>query len=473
MVSNSDEENWSIKQRQLEYNRNSRYRKLNPKTTYANIHSNRIVQNKSKQSNGLNTDRSDKINKQKTIVIPKKNIHNNSTPLASPTQFRNNTSADPYGIKPLPNITTPYFSHREFAAPNLESWGIRNNTYISDPNNFDRLSPYLPTYSSIVKNQKPYVVVPNFPRTYGATNWNTNNPRLDYISTIPYNKPDYDSPLRNHEIENYKLKSDEYVKNAQDVLKKTSITSYDGTDLFSTKFLEDLDFRSSNPKSQAFRKSRVQFDPIAEEYIENVKIDAYNQVPRVDYYNSIPRTNKHAIDVAEDIYQAEISNLVRNMAQKTLNEEKNYSHSLERPVFNSIFEPVIKIMLTDIAQEVLNERNKKIKTIESNAIKKVAKEKLVNNLMLDRMLDTVAQHGKVVAENDDVSRLMDAMALDVLLNTLTGVGKIKEKTTKNYPLKKFHLNSFMNVALDILVGELSSSLEEDMKELNYFEKKTK
>lgn len=299
-------------------------------------------------------------------------------------------------------------------------------------------------------------------------------------------------PLRNHEIENYKLKSDEYVKNAQDVLKKTSVTNYDGTDLFSTKFLEDLDFRSNYPKSQPFRKSRVQFDPIAEEYIENVKIDAYNQIPKVDYYNSIPRTNKHAIDVAEDIYQAEISNLVRGMAQKTLNEEKRYTHSLERPVYNSIFEPVFKKMLADIAQEVINERNKKIKTIESNAIKKVAKEKLVNDLMLDRMLDTVAQHGKVVAENDDVSRLMDGMALDVLLNTLTDVSKVKEKTTKNYPLKKFHLNSFMNVvsfekniifykiyfikfcikALDILVGELSTSLEEDMKELNYHEKKS-
>lgn len=144
----------------MEYNRNSRYRKLNPKTTYANIHSNRVVQNKSKLSNGLNTDRSDRINKQKTIVLPKKkNLNNNSTPLASPTQFRNNTSADPYGIKPLPNITTPYFSYRETAVPNLESWGIRNSTYTSDLNNMDRLSPYLPTYSSIVKNQKVIVKI--------------------------------------------------------------------------------------------------------------------------------------------------------------------------------------------------------------------------------------------------------------------------------------------------------------------------
>lgn len=134
----------------MEYNRNSRYRKLNPKTTYANIHSNRVTQNKSKLSNGLNTDRSDRINKQKTILVSK---NNNSTPLVSPTHFRNNTSADPHGIKPLPQINTPYFSYRETQVPNLESWGIRN-AFISDPYSTDRLSPYLPTYNSIVKSQK-------------------------------------------------------------------------------------------------------------------------------------------------------------------------------------------------------------------------------------------------------------------------------------------------------------------------------
>jgi hypothetical protein len=88
------------------------------------------------------------------------------------------------------------------------------------------------------------------------------------------------------------------------------------------------------------------------------------------------------------------------------------------------------------------------------------------------------------------------MIIDVLLNTNKSVNKIKDKTLKNYPIKKFHLNSFMNVvrcvfffniifrlvlsneklnlkfyskALDILVAELSTNLEEDMKELELLE----
>lgn len=82
------------------------------------------------------------------------------------------------------------------------------------------------------------------------------------------------------------------------------------------------------------------------------------------------------------------------------------------------------------------------------------------------------------------------MVIDVLLNTNKSVNKMKDKTLKNYPIKKFHMNSFMNVvssskvssvleyflfffllvkALDILVAELSTNLEEDMKDLEVHE----
>jgi hypothetical protein len=58
------------------------------------------------------------------------------------------------------------------------------------------------------------------------------------------------------------------------------------------------------------------------------------------------------------------------------------------------------------------------------------------------------------------------MILEVLLNANHEVRKVKDKTIQNYPLKKFHLNSFVNVALDSLISELSSNLEEDMKSLD-------
>jgi hypothetical protein len=129
-------------------------------------------------------------------------------------------------------------------------------------------------------------------------------------------------------------------------------------------------------------------------------------------------------------------------------------------------------MLKKLVLETVEEQKIQIEKQQTNEIKKVAKEKLVNNLMLDHMLTKVAQHGRVLAENEDINQLMDGMILDVLLHTHSDVRKVKEKTLNNYPIKKFHLNSFMNVALDILVAELSSNLEEDMKELENFEQIT-
>lgn len=41
--------------------------------------------------------------------------------------------------------------------------------------------------------------------------------------------------------------------------------------------------------------------------------------------------------------------------------------------------------------------------------------------------------------------LPTAMTLDVLLNVHNEVRKSKSKTLNNYPIKKFHLNTFMNV----------------------------
>ncbi len=50
------------------------------------------------------------------------------------------------------------------------------------------------------------------------------------------------------------------------------------------------------------------------------------------------------------------------------------------------------------------------------------------------------------------------MELNILLNVHNGVIKNKEKTTKNYPLKKFSMNSFMNVVgfKIIQIGQFNS-----------------
>jgi hypothetical protein len=82
-----------------------------------------------------------------------------SSPLVhTPTHLRNNSNRnDLFGINPLPNINSPYLSAREYAPPNLESWGVTNQAETDSFLNFrNSVSPLLPMYKLTNKPRKVY-----------------------------------------------------------------------------------------------------------------------------------------------------------------------------------------------------------------------------------------------------------------------------------------------------------------------------
>jgi predicted Zn-dependent protease with MMP-like domain len=231
---------------------------------------------------------------------------------------------------------------------------------------------------------------------------------------------------------------------------------------------------SVKPKTSYQQKStrpESRHHPAADEFIKNIKKQVNIIIPPRDYEDE-PFLNSLAIDLAETIYKQEIEKFTRELVEQAINEEYNQVYLYQRPIFNHIFEETTSEIIRQLVAESVDEHRKQVEKFQANEIKKVAKEKLVTNLMLDHMLTKVAQHGRVMAENEDINKLMDGMILDVLLFTSMDVTKSRNKTLSNYPIKKFHMNSFMNVALDILVAELSSNLEEDMKELENYEQIT-
>lgn len=168
-------------------------------------------------------------------------------------------------------------------------------------------------------------------------------------------------------------------------------------------------------------------DPIAEEYIQSIK-DEVDQMMLKNNVNQYvepveaPKPvnyNNHAIDVAENIYKKEIETLIRQMAENAIDEEYNMKMDLQKPIFNEIVNSTINKMALEIAKEVLADHQRQVQILQSHEVKKVAKEKLVNNLLLDHMLDTVAQHGKVVAENDEVGILLDSRVFILKLKFIT------------------------------------------------------
>lgn len=545
MVSTADpyENNWGHNSNQLNQSRSKTLRNTSiprPSGQYNGAYNSKktldrfIERNNNKTPNSLDSKRSNNqpilkkqtgaqqtkyttngriIKNNKNPPQPKNNLHsrtgtvrNNFTPLPNPQQQRNNTnrSNDPYGIDPLPSIRSPYFGGAD-RYPDLDSWGqpqgfssYENNLYST----FDRNdSPFLPTYNLARKGKKGYIIAPKFQRpviqddipkldlnsnTFTIDN-NDDDTKLDYIAPIPYTNTNITNPIVETQIESYNERTKQNIENVRGVIKTMDARDYDGKELFSTKFIEDLDYRMEDyqppPKPKPARIQRrptvqtTSYEPPARQFVRNTEADALIEklkreaemnVPTRNYSDE-PIFNAVTLDFAEQIYNDEIEKIIKEIAANTINHEVNQTKAYEKPIYDKMYELTTNEMLRQVASEVLEEERTKVLAKDKTEIKKVAKDELVNNLMLDHMLDKMAQHGRASAENEDVGKILDGMIIDVLLNTNKSVHKIKEKTLANYPLKKFHLNSFMNVALDILVAELSTNLEEDMKDLEILE----
>lgn len=205
--------------------------------------------------------------------------------------------------------------------------------------------------------------------------------------------------------------------------------------LFSTKFLEDLEYKPEHMKPKPVatngagkKKPRqpVKFEePIVEADEQPVPTSRTNTnknrvapAPRRPVVHSPePDLNAYAIDVAESLYQREVEMMVRQMAESVMREELTQRNAYQKPIFDSIFESTVNKMVRDVAEETVRDHQKKIQILQTHEIKKAAREKIVNDLMLDHMLDTVAQHGKPVAENDDVAKLLDSMLFCLYLDS--------------------------------------------------------
>jgi hypothetical protein len=342
----------------------------------------------------------------------------NYSPLNTPQRLRDNENGspkDPFNIHPLPGIQASYFSAREpsMPIPNLESWGIKNQPRSDGDNlSFNRLnSPYLPVFNALSKGQKPYVVVPQL------YNNNFNGPlpqqqptyinydldqRLNYISAIPYQKHNFKSIFDQNDKQNSQLKSDEYVKSAQDLLAKSSVQNANINkrntpfeDLFNIDDFDSLEYNKSPMKTLKDGNKK----PLKFKLPSTVKEENGND----------SNNNLRAIEIAEQVYSEEIRNFVRDIAEESLkNKQAEFYQNLERPFYNNLYGPVLIEMTRQVVNEVVKEERENINAKESREINRAAEEKIVSNLLLDKLLDTITQHGRVVAENENVSNLLDS-----------------------------------------------------------------
>jgi hypothetical protein len=83
--------------------------------------------------------------------------------------------------------------------------------------------------------------------------------------------------------------------------------------------------------------------------------------------------------------------------------------------------------------------------MQYNAIEQYAQNKLLDTICMDQLIGKYIKQNGSVVDVDDLSRFLDATILDNIIYQYQDIRDNRSRTLDNYAIKKFHLNSFMNM----------------------------
>ncbi|CAF0934366.1 unnamed protein product [Adineta steineri] len=165
----------------------------------------------------------------------------------------------------------------------------------------------------------------------------------------------------------------------------------------------------------------------------------------------------------------QMSSEIHHTTTKLTNE--TYNNTVHNDIYHDIETETIRELSRDTAYDAQNTEKTYVSQVQLNAIEKNAQNKLLDTIFMDQLIvKYIRQKGSVV-DVDDLSRFLDATVIDNLIYHYQDIKDSRSRTLDNYALRKFHLNSFMNMTMDLLLTELSASLIEDMKDLDEQERK--
>lgn len=165
--------------------------------------------------------------------------------------------------------------------------------------------------------------------------------------------------------------------------------------LFSTKFLEDLEYKARIPARTEPKRKIVSV--IDDDDYEPEPLIHISRKPTPVQTILIDRYVKDSLanDIAQQLHEEESKRL----------EEMRF---LEKLIETDFVEPTVLKMCKEIAAEVLGGYKKQVDILQQREIKKTSDAHLMETLMVDHLLNKLASHGRLIAENDDVNKLLDS-----------------------------------------------------------------
>jgi hypothetical protein len=114
-------------------------------------------------------------------------------------------------------------------------------------------------------------------------------------------------------------------------------------------------------------------------------------------------------------------------------------------IYRDIETEVIKEIARDTAYDVHNSQRNQVDEVQFNSIEKHAQNKLLDTIFMDQLIGKYIKQNGSFVDVDDLSRLLDATILDNIVYHYQDIKDNRSRTLDNYALRKFHLNSFMNM----------------------------
>ncbi|ESO90655.1 hypothetical protein LOTGIDRAFT_163876 [Lottia gigantea] len=143
---------------------------------------------------------------------------------------------------------------------------------------------------------------------------------------------------------------------------------------------------------------------------------------------------------------------------------------LDKFLEDEVILPEILEESKEVSKEVIQGYDDKITQRELKAVTLKAEDKLADSLCLQYLLSTIARQGQLWSESDYSSRYLDNLIVNTLIEQFMNVIHDREKTLNNKPLKKLHQKVVTDVALDVLLQKLSASLDEDVADVDEYER---
>ncbi|CAF0802727.1 unnamed protein product [Rotaria sordida] len=442
------------------------------------------------------------------------------SPIVTPPRLRQLVT--PPGSGPYQN----YYNLRRFNSPlpplddlysppiGLDSWGLNSTDYRSTLNaNLIRRYPSpLSRYglgSELQRQKKPYIVVPHLsnllsPPVSGSDGGNFILPsrriapvydpvlhyaypeRMLYFPSQLFHRElsDYASSPQNEAFTNHYINDfiDRSIENEfiPDMLlevfseldqeKKQNDRSYrsdieryytelnrrmnqDQTNnyLMSDDLIRELDYQRPHISTSNFDSNLSLLR--SSDFQEDRSLQTINRLR----YHDLPSDVQGRLltNINQELVDFEIENMLRELSSETLADQPRKIPMMYNTTYN-----------------IYNTSRPQVDQIQYNTIEDHAQNKLLDTICLDELIQKYLKQNGSIVDIDDLSRLLDVTMLHNLVDQYQQIDENRSRTLDNYASNKFHINSYMNVTMDLLLNELSSSLIEDMKDLDEQKRRT-